>query len=210
VTTLKSVTGTVAAVVLATATVHAARAQSADAREHVGRLNVARVVGALDLQRGDRVADIGAGSGLFARAMAAVVGDDGVVYAVDLDSGLLAHIDEMAAEDGLTNIHTVPARPDDPLIPQPVDVITMFETLHHVQNRPAYLRKLREYLKPEGRLAIVDFRDVWPAGHEKERYTEGELARWMAAAGFRLERRYRFIENHFFLVYQKTSAPGLR
>jgi len=207
---LRTVTGLFAAGLLLVASVQAAPLQSNDSRERVGRLNVSRVVHALDLQPGEQVADIGAGAGLFARAMARVVGDEGTVYAVDTDAGLLAYIDDMAAGEGLTNLHTVQGTADDPDIPEPVDLITMFDTLHHIGNRPAYLRRLRTYLKPAGRVAIVDFNAGWPEGHVRERYTERELARWMDAAGFRLERRHRFIENHFFLVYRKLTRPGGR
>ncbi|MDE3156471.1 MAG: class I SAM-dependent methyltransferase [Acidobacteriota bacterium] len=209
----KTVTGIVAAGLLVGAVVQAAPGQSREPREpreRASRLNVSRTVEALDLEPGMHVADIGAGAGLFARAMARVVGDDGLVYAVDTDPDLLAYIDEMSASDGLTNLQTVHGTADDPEIPSPVDLITMFETLHHIGNRPAYLKRLRSYLRPGGRVAIVDFTSGWPEGHRRERYTERDLARWMQAAGFRLERRYRFIENHFFVIYRLLPHRGTR
>lgn len=102
------------------------------------------VVMSLNLKPSDTVADIGAGSGYFAQRFARHVSK---VYAVDIDRKLL----EMAAKDAPPNLETVLASPDDPkLPPASVDLIFFCDVLHHIENRPAYYRKLNAALKPGG------------------------------------------------------------
>jgi arsenite methyltransferase len=102
------------------------------------------VVMALDLKPTDTVADIGAGSGYFARRFALHAGR---VYAVDIDEKLLAMVRSKEAE----NLETIVASPDDPrLPPQSVDMIFFCDVLHHIENRPAYYVKLVKALKPGG------------------------------------------------------------
>jgi ubiquinone/menaquinone biosynthesis C-methylase UbiE len=99
---------------------------------------------ALDLKPADTVADIGAGSGYFARRFALHAGR---VYAVDIDEKLLAMVRSKEAE----NLETIVASPDDPrLPPQSVDMIFFCDVLHHIENRPAYYVKLVKALKPGG------------------------------------------------------------
>ena len=91
---------------------------------------------------------------------------------------------------------------DDATIPEKVDLIAIIDTLHHIENQGPYLKKLRKYLKPGGRVAIIDFSDDWPAGHEKMRYEVDDLEKWMKAAGFKRVEKLDFLQNNFFLIYQ--------
>ena len=106
-------------------------------------LQVDRVVQALHLTPGMRVADVGAGTGLFSWPLAREVGKDGVVYAVDVNPVLLGHIDRIATAKGLANVRTVLAAEDDPLLPEPVDLVFLCATLHNIEDRAAYLDTLR-------------------------------------------------------------------
>lgn len=165
-------------------------------------LQVLNVIKTLKVRAGQRVCDLGAGSGLFTRPLAQRVGDKGVVYAVDIDAALLKHIDATAKAQNLSNIKTILGAEDDPKLPEPVDLIAIIDTLHHVANQPAYLKGLKKYLKPEGRIAIIDFSKTWPAGHEKMIYSVDDLDGWMTAAGFKRIEKHDFLENDFFVVYQ--------
>ena len=170
--------------------------------ERVARMQVARVVRALDLQPGMKVADIGSGSGLFTRPLAVSVAPDGIAYAVDVDEALLAIVARGAAEQKISNIRTVKAEPGDPKLPEPVDVVFICDTLHHIADQGPYLKNLRRYLKPGGRVAIIDFDENWPPGHESMRYSRGDLERWMTQAGFTRSGSHDWLENSFLLVYR--------
>lgn len=173
-----------------------------ESERRVSELQVNKVIEALHLKPGQQVADIGSGSGLFTRPLAKQVGAKGVVYAVDIDPELLQYVKGTAAAQKLTNIKTILAAEDDPKLPTPVDLIVIIDTLHHIANQPTYLKGLKKYLKPNGRIAIIDFSKTWPAGHEKMVYKMEDLDGWMTAAGFTRVEQFDFLDNDFFVVYR--------
>lgn len=173
-----------------------------EAERRQSELQVAKVIETLKIKPGQRVADIGSGSGLFTRPLAKQAGAKGVVYAVDIDSELLKYVEKTAAEQKLTNIKPIMGGEDDPKLPEKVDLIVIIDTLHHIANQPTYLKGLKKYLKPKGRIALIDFSKTWPAGHEKMVYKLEDLDGWMKAAGFKQIEKYDFLDNDFFVVYQ--------
>jgi len=173
-----------------------------ESERRIEGLQVAKVVEALKVRPDDRVCDLGAGSGLFTRPLARKAGGKGVVYAVDIDSELLKHVERTAQEQKLANIKPILASETDPKLPEPVDLITIIDTLHHIGNQAEYLKGLKKYLRPGGRVAVIDFSRNWPAGHEKMVYTVGDLDGWMTAAGFKRVEQHDFLDNDFFVVYQ--------
>ena len=173
-----------------------------ESERRIEGLQVNKVVEALKVRPDDRVCDLGAGSGLFTRPLARKAGGKGVVYAVDIDSELLKHVERTAQEQKLANIKPIMASESDPKLPEPVDLIAIIDTLHHIGNQAEYLKGLKKYLRPGGRVAIIDFSRDWPAGHEKMIYTVGDLDGWMTAAGFKRVEQHDFLDNNFFVVYQ--------
>ena len=173
-----------------------------ESERRIEGLQVDKVVEALKVRPDDRVCDLGAGSGLFTRPLARKAGGKGVVYAVDIDSELLKHVERTAQEQKLTNIKPILASETDPKLPEPVDLITIIDTLHHIGNQAEYLKGLKKYLKPGGRVAVIDFSRDWPAGHEKMIYTVSDLDGWMTAAGFKRVEQHDFLDNNFFVVYR--------
>lgn len=172
-----------------------------DSEERAKRLQVPKVIETLKLSPGQLVADIGAGSGLFARPLAKAVGEKGKVFAVDIESAMLKHIAKTAQEQQLANLHTVLAAEDDPKLPEPVDLIVIINTLHHIAHQDAYLKKLRGYLRPGGRIAVIDFTERWPAGAQNMKYSQEQLAEWMKGAEFTLKEKHDFLDNNFFVIY---------
>jgi ubiquinone/menaquinone biosynthesis C-methylase UbiE len=173
-----------------------------ESERRVADLQIERVVDTLAIKPGEKIGDLGAGSGLFTRPLARKTGERGLVYAIDIDQALLAHVEKSAKQTGIKNIRTVLAAVDDPKIPEPVDLIVIIDTLHHIQNQAAYLKNLKRYLKPEGRVAVIDFSNNWPPGHEQMKYTPDDLEGWMKSAGFKRIEKHDFLSNNFFLVYQ--------
>ncbi len=165
-------------------------------------LQITKVIETLNIKPGQRVADLGTGSGLFTRPIAKKLGDKGIVYAIDVDPGLLKHVEKTAAAEKITNIKTVLAAEDDAKIPEKVDLIIIIDTLHHIGNQGPYLKNLKKYLKRGGRVAIVDFSETWPAGHESMKYSLTQLEDWMKDAGFKRAEKHDFLNNNFFVIYK--------
>jgi cyclopropane fatty-acyl-phospholipid synthase-like methyltransferase len=173
-----------------------------ESEQRVKGLQVDRVIEVLKISPGQKVVDLGSGSGLFTRPIARQAGEKGMVYAIDIDPELLKHIEKSAQENKINNIRTVLATEDDPKIPEPVDLIIIIDTLHHIKNRPAYLKNLRRYLQPSGRIAVIDFSRTWPPGHEEMKYSLDDLDGWMKSAGFSRIEKHDFLDNNFFVIYQ--------
>ena len=156
------------------------------------------VVMALNLKSTDTVADIGAGTGYFARRFA---NHAAKVYAVDIDPKLL----DIAKEGAPANLEAVLATPDDPkLPPSSIDLIFMCDVLHHIENRPAYYQKLKAALKPGGRIVNIDFykeKEV-PVGPPKSmKIAEQQVLDEFKAAGFRLAKKHDFLPYQYFLEF---------
>jgi ubiquinone/menaquinone biosynthesis C-methylase UbiE len=168
--------------------------------ERLERVQVDRVMQALELAPGSMVADIGAGSGLFTRAMAKKVAP-GIVYAVDINPNLLTHIEKSALEVGLANIETVLASEDDPHLPEALDLVFICDTLHYIPEPARYLSELYAHIRPGGRVAIIDFFRNWPP--MSNQFSPDQLESWMKSAGFARVGKHDFIEDQYLLVFQR-------
>ncbi|MGH8906543.1 MAG: class I SAM-dependent methyltransferase [Egibacteraceae bacterium] len=115
-----------------------------------------RVIAALRLRPGDRVADLGAGAGYFTLRLARAVGPSGVVYAVDTDEDLPRVLAAKASRRGLDNVVTVEAGPEDPCLPEAVDLVLLVNTYHHIPDPARYFTALARSLRPAGRLAVIE------------------------------------------------------
>jgi len=173
----------------------------------VRKLQVERVTGVLGVVPGQKVADLGAGSGVFSRSLARAVGPDGVVYAVDINQQLLSFIEESASEQGIRNVRTILATEDDPLLPEPVDLIFICDTFHHIADRAEYLKNIRRYLRPSGRVAVIDFIKS-PHLFSSAKYSLPELERWLTEAEYQPIGRYTFLQNSFFVLYVCPTCPA--
>ncbi len=172
-----------------------------EGERRVENLQVPKVIETLKIKSNHKIADIGSGSGLFSRPLAKHV-NKGQVYAVDIDQKLLDHVAKTSADEKLTNVKTIFATEDDPKLPEPVDLIVIIDTMHHIANQPTYVKTLKKYLRKNGRIVIIDFNKTWPAGHEKMVYKLEDLDGWMKAAGYKKVESYDFLDNNFFVVYQ--------
>jgi predicted methyltransferase len=167
-----------------------------------------QVVRALDIQPGSRVADLGAGGGYFTFRLADAVGPEGIVYAVDIDDGMIRYLERRARREGRANVRTILAAPDDPRLPAGgVDLVFTCNTYHHLGDRVTYFARLRESLRPDGRVAIIDSTGVGLFhrlfGHATPADT---IRREMEAAGYRLEVPHDFLDRQSFLVFAPAEG----
>ncbi|HTM32137.1 MAG TPA: class I SAM-dependent methyltransferase [Vicinamibacterales bacterium] len=151
----------------------------------------ARAIEALDIKPGMTVADIGAGSGYYTVRLARKVGADGKVYATDIQVGMLSIIQRRAAMEKLTNIVPVLGAADDPKLPPgSVDLALMVDVYHELAAPQAFVRRLREALKPDGRLVLIEFRKEDPRVPIKEEHkmSVAEVRQELSADGYAIDR----------------------
>ncbi len=167
------------------------------------------VMTALDVKEGERIADIGAGSGYFALRFAQHVGARGQVLAVDISPDMIVHLNQRVRDAGLENVRTIPALPDDPLLASAsVDRVFICDTWHHIGNHPQYLAGLKKALRPGGQVIIIDFQKAeMPVGPPPEmRVSKADVVAEFERNGFRLVKEHTFLPYQYFLVF--APAPS--
>ena len=163
-----------------------------------------QVIQALALRPDAVVADLGAGTGYFAVRLANMV-PKGRVYGVDVEPGMVKYLAERAKREKRPNLVAVAGAPDDPRLPEKADLVLLVDVFHHIDERQRYFRRLKDSLKPGGRVAIIDFRLDSPEGPPKAaRVAPEKVGAELKAAGYRLAQEHRFLPNQYFLVFEPT------
>ncbi len=172
-------------------------------------LKVDEVIAKLQLKPGDIVADIGSGSGAFSIPMAKAIAPNGILYAVDIDQAMLDHVAARAKEAGVTNLRTVLGEYDDPKLPlKDVDVAFFHRVLHMIEHRQVYLNSTAKYLKPDGRVVVIDKNkeqspDSWMW------LNQSDVDTWMAAIGFYPAQQFSVFNDRYFVAYQRPYGNSL-
>ena len=164
------------------------------------------VIMALALKPDAVVADIGSGTGYFSVRFAHAV-PKGRVYGVDTEPDMVKFLAERVKRDKLTNVTAIAGAPDDPRLPEKVDLIIMVDVFHHIADRARYLKKLQASLKPGGRIAIIDFRMDSPEGPPKSaRIAPERVNSELKSAGYALVEEHAFLPNQYFLVFGRENV----
>ena len=171
------------------------------------------ILAALDLKPGMTVADIGTGTGLFARAFAPLVGDEGKVFAVDISEKFIHHVEQTAAGQGLKNIVGVLCEPDRvKLPPNSVDLAFICDTYHHFEFPASTMRSIHSALKPGAKLILIDFHRIegksseWAMNHV--RAGQEVFTKEILAAGFRqIDEKKDLLKESYFVRFERIDLP---
>ncbi len=163
------------------------------------------VLAALDVKKGDVVADIGAGMGYFTMRFARAVGRRGKVYAVDVAARVLRYLDKEARQQNLNNVETIVGLKDDPmLLSGSVDLAFICDTAHEIGDRVGFYRKVSQALKSHGRMAVID--SIPPSSGSPQQLSRDVTVREAKQAGLRLVKEPKFLPRQYFLVFAKARA----
>lgn len=168
------------------------------------------VVAALELRPGMVVGDLGPGYGHFTLRMARAVEPDGLVYALDASASTLDDLRRAAHDRDVTTLRAVLVRRDRLEIPEPVDLLFVSATYHHLPAAPRYFAEARAYLRPGARVAILEARREgllarWQGRHAS---APGRVVREMTAAGYQLTATHDVVRGYWFGLFEVGTAPG--
>jgi ubiquinone/menaquinone biosynthesis C-methylase UbiE len=174
--------------------------------ERVAGLKIDYIISKLALASGQVVADIGAGPGVLSLPIGQAVAPAGKVYAVEIDKAFLTYIERKTKEQKVTNVVPVLGAFRDPTLPaRDVDIALFHDVLHHIEDRAGYLKATAAYVKPNGRVAIIE---LPPNGSHKDApalvVTKEQVRAWMADAGFTPVQEFDGLsEGKWFVVYAR-------
>ena len=168
------------------------------------------VIAAMNLKNGDVVADVGAATGFFSRRLARAVAPDGVVLANDIQPAMLDMLKANAAREKISNIVPILGTETDPKLPKgSVDWILLVDVYHEFQEPGPMLQKMRDALKPGGRVALVEYRaEGTSASHirTEHRMSKEQVLREWTPAGFELERTIDDLPSQHLFIFRRARS----
>jgi ubiquinone/menaquinone biosynthesis C-methylase UbiE len=163
----------------------------------------------LELRKGQKVADFGVGSGFYTFAAALRVGENGLVYALDIQKDLLTRLKEDATRKGLDNIEIVWSDLEAPsgskLGDSSVDSVIVSNILFQVENKEIFVKEVARVLKPGGSVLLVDWSDSYGGlGPSKEHLiSKDEAVSLFVSRGFSVLREISAGPHHYGIVLKK-------
>jgi len=172
-----------------------------------------KAIPALQIAAGSVVADIGAGSGYYTSRLSKAVGPTGRVVATDLQPGMLDLIRARIAREKLTNVELVQGRADDPVLPaKTFDLLLMVDVYHELASPQVFVRKLKEALKADGRLVLIEFRREDPRVpiREEHKMSVEQVRQELGADGFHIDRVIDVLPWQHVIVLKADGAGAGR
>ena len=168
------------------------------------------ILKAVQLKESARIADVGAGTGLFLRPFSAAVGKEGQVFAVDISPRLVEYVKKRIQDEELANAKVILSREDSTELPDAsVDTVFICDTYHHFEYHADMLFSIREALRPGGTLVVIDFERIpgksreWILGHV--RAGKEEVKSEIEKSGFRFQEEVDIsgLRENYFLRFVK-------
>ncbi|MDD3777375.1 MAG: methyltransferase domain-containing protein [Actinomycetota bacterium] len=171
-----------------------------------------QVIECLKIEPGYYIADIGSGGGYYSLRFAEKAGHQGRVYAVDNDKDLLGYVEKAARQKNLSQLSVIWTETGS-LPEKALDLIFFRNVTHHLVNRVNYFSNMKKYLKPGGRIAIIDYdlRRFW-FKRDRHHLALQTILSEMKQAGFNLVGEHQFLDRQHFTIYalSRSLQPSLK
>ena len=162
----------------------------------------------LGIRAGMVVADVGAGTGYMSLRMARRVGPTGKVYANDLQPEMLLKLHAKSQREKLSNVETVQGTESDPkLPPNTMDLVLLVDVYHEFSQPQAMLDKIRESLKPDGRLVLLEYRKEDPKVpiRPEHKMSVAEVKTEVEAEGYKLDQVIEKLPRQHIIIFRRAA-----
>lgn len=162
----------------------------------------------LGVKPGMTVCDMGCGNGFYSLKLAELVGKDGKVLAVDIQPEMLRLLKARAEEQDIDNVELILGDIDDPKLPEgKVDLILCSDVYHEFSHPVEMLAGMRKALKPEGRIALLEFRMEDPKVPIKQlhKMSKKQILKEYQANRFELSKEFDELPWQHMMFFQKTQ-----
>ena len=169
------------------------------------------VLAALALRSGDVVADIGCGTGYFTWQLAAAVGARGRVYGEEIQPEMLEQLAGKMKERKVTNVTGVLGTADDPKLPELLDLVILVDVYHELSQPAEMMAAICRQLKPDGRIAFVEYRGEDPAVPIKplHKMMEAQVIKEMSVLPLEHVSTVRTLPRQHLIIFQKIPATSV-
>jgi predicted methyltransferase len=153
------------------------------------------------------VADVGAGVGYFVTRLAKRVGPHGRVYANDIQPEMLSRLKQRLREQKISNVEIILGKETDPMLPAgKMDVVLLVDVYHEFSQPQKMLRKIREALKPDGRLVLLEYKkeDPYIPIRPDHKMSVAEVKAELEAEGFRLDHVNSDLPRQHVLIFKSN------
>ena len=168
--------------------------------------NTAKLIKNMDINLGDTIADIGAGSGYHVFKMAPIA-NEGTIYAVDIQAEMLAAIIMHASYSSNKNIETILGGEKSVNLPEnSVDKVLMVDVYHEFNYPYEMVMSIKKALRKGGKIYLIEYRgeDTTVPIKKIHKMTEAQAIKEMNAAGFRLEKNSDNLPWQHCMVFVKA------
>jgi ubiquinone/menaquinone biosynthesis C-methylase UbiE len=165
-----------------------------------------RMLMSLDIKKGAVVADIGAGVGYHVWRLSDIVGPSGKVIGEDIQEGMIQLMKKNIDDRKLRNVEIILGGPADPKLPSnAVDLVLMVDVYHEFSDPVAMMRHVKDALKPDGRVVLVEFRKEDPAVpiQPLHKMSVPDVRSELEPLGFKFQRSLEFLPWQHIIFFGK-------
>ena len=179
-----------------------------DRQERTQEEHPEKAIAQLNLKPGMFVADVGAGTGFYSIRIAKRIAPNGVVYANDIQPGMLEKLSTNAAAQKATNIVTVLGTQSDPHLPKSkLDLVLLVDVYHEFSDPQTMLDRIRESLKPDGRLVLLEYRKEDPSVpiRPEHKMSVAEVKAEVTPEGYQLQKVVDTLPWQHIIIFTKRT-----
>jgi ubiquinone/menaquinone biosynthesis C-methylase UbiE len=162
----------------------------------------------LNLKPGMFVGDVGAGTGFYSLRLAKAVGPDGIVYANDIQPGMLERLKANASAQHISNVVTILGTESDPKLPAgKLDLVILVDVYHEFSRPQRMLNRIRDSLKPNGRLVLLEYRKEDPSVpiRPEHKMSVQEVKAEVIPEGYRFEKVFDTMPWQHIIFFRKSA-----
>jgi ubiquinone/menaquinone biosynthesis C-methylase UbiE len=180
-----------------------------DRQERVREEQPEKAIAELNLKPGMFVGDVGAGTGFYSLRVARAVAPNGVVYANDIQPGMLEKLNANATAQNVRNVVTILGTESDPRLPVgKLDLVLLVDVYHEFSRPQRMLEGIRESLKPNGRLVLLEYRKEDPTVpiRPEHKMSVEEVKAEVTPEGYRFEKVVDTLPWQHIIFFRKSQA----
>jgi ubiquinone/menaquinone biosynthesis C-methylase UbiE len=166
-----------------------------------------KAIAELNLKPGMFVGDVGAGTGFYSLRIAKLIGPEGVVYANDIQPGMLDRLNANASAQHVGNVVTILGTESDPKLPAAkLDVVILVDVYHEFSRPQRMLDRIRDSLKSDGRLVLLEYRKEDPSVpiRPEHKMSVQEVKAEVVPEGYRFEKVVDTLPWQHIIFFRKS------